>query len=217
MAKLKCVPIHQYHPKHPKICHKFTTFSEVCVKSKRNVVKQFTVLSCLSLLTLLLTGLVTADNDLTAPKLDAVEQDVVDGYVLPFAVNDTRPPHGFLTEPQTGDALTIALAYVRDGSQKLSETDTADLVVVDQYTDHLGVTHIFLRQQIAGVEVFGSTSDVHVTSDGRIVKFGNRFFADIHQNANTNTPEIVPTEAVVKAASHVSVDVIENLGCPPAE
>ena len=181
------------------------------LKSKKNVLKQLTVLSCLSLLTLLLTGLVTADNDLTAPKLDVAEPNVVDGYVLPFAVQDTHPPHGFLTEPQAGDALDIALAYVRDGAQKVFETDTADLVVVDQYIDHLGVTHIFLRQQIAGVEVFGSTSDVHITSDGRIVKFGNRFFADIHQNANTNAPDITPTEAVVKAASHVGVDVAETL------
>src|SRR4051794_3755968 len=66
-------------------------------------------------------------------------------------------PGSFLTGPSQGDALDIALAYIRSRSADLGLTvdDLTDVVVTDRYVSrHNGVTHIYLRQRLDGIEVF---------------------------------------------------------------
>ena len=72
---------------------------------------------------------------------------------------------GFLTGPAAGDPLAIALAYIREHRAELglSEDDLGDFVVKDRYTSpNNGVTHIYLRQRLDGIEVYGADINVNV-------------------------------------------------------
>ena len=90
--------------------------------------------------------------------------------VMPASVAEARGGNTFLTGPKAGDALDIALAYLRahPGKYGITGSDLRDIVVTDRYKDaHNGVTHIYLRQRFKGIEIVGSDVNVSVTRDGR--------------------------------------------------
>ncbi|NJN53745.1 MAG: hypothetical protein HC804_02675 [Anaerolineae bacterium] len=69
---------------------------------------------------------------------------------------DARGSFHTLSGPTAGDPLTIALNFIQNHSEALGVTtaDVADLVVTDQYvSQHSGVTHIYLQQQVDGIRV----------------------------------------------------------------
>ncbi len=77
----------------------------------------------------------------------------------------SRAP-GFLTAPAPGDALDLVLNYVRKNrtSLGLQQTDLEDVKVTNRYTtEHNGVTHIYLSQHLAGIEVIGGYLSASVT------------------------------------------------------
>ena len=83
-----------------------------------------------------------------------------------------------LTGSNKGQPLDIALGFIKQSRQKfgLAESDLLDLKVTDQYTSkHNGVTHIYLRQQIAGIEVVGAEMSSNVTRDGKIINLNSSF------------------------------------------
>ena len=129
------------------------------------------------------------------------------------SVTGSKAPNGFLTEPHQGDALDIALDYIRSQREhySLSATDIANLVVTDHYiTKHNGVTHIYLRQQVNGLELHGSTTNIHVTNDGRILLIGNRLLTGLAEVGPLQMPQITAVEAVEAAATHLGVTLNET-------
>ena len=116
----------------------------------------------------------------------------------------------FLTGPQAGDPLDLALSYVQSYRADLGLTgaDLADLVVQDHYTtQHNGVTHVYLKQRLDGIEVWNGQINVNVAADGSIINLGNLFVADLASKVNTAGPEIADRAAIERAA--------ENLGLTP--
>jgi hypothetical protein len=111
-------------------------------------------------------------------------------------------PH-FLTGPKQGDALSIALAYLRSqrGAMGLRAADLADVVVTDRYTDaHNGVTHIYLRQRYRGIEVFGANVNINVARDGSIINLGGTFVGNLDAAAAGQRAGL-SAEASVKSAA----------------
>jgi hypothetical protein len=78
---------------------------------------------------------------------------------------------GFLTEPAEGDAVDIALGYVRANEAVfgLDEDDLAGLRLVRDETDAFGVRHLLWAQEAEGIPAFANDLRASVTSDGRIV------------------------------------------------
>ncbi len=77
----------------------------------------------------------------------------------------SRAP-GFLTAPAPGDALDLVLTYVQTNrtSLGLQQADLEDVKVTNRYTTrHNGVTHIYLSQHLAGIEVIGGYLSASVT------------------------------------------------------
>jgi len=121
---------------------------------------------------------------------------------------------GFLTGPNAGDALDIALNYINDNKATygLAQADIADLVVTDRYTDnHNGVTHLYLRQRLNGIEIYSSNINVSVTADGRVVTVGDRFVPDLPGSENTTAPTRSARKAVEDAADHLNVKVTQSV------
>src|SRR5215470_1476036 len=78
-------------------------------------------------------------------------------------------PTGLLTGPAQGQPLDIALDYLDAHAADfgLTAADLTDPAVTDQYTDSdTGITHIYLRQRVNGLEVAYADLDVSLTSAG---------------------------------------------------
>ena len=78
--------------------------------------------------------------------------------------------------PAGPTARDIARDHVRTHAERygVAVSDVGDLMLTDAYTDgHSGVTHVYLRQRIDGLQVAGSSAGVHV-QDGEVIHVGAR-------------------------------------------
>ena len=92
----------------------------------------------------------------------------------------------FLTAPRDGDALEIALEYLRTHRKDLGLTaaDIADVAVTDRYvSEHSGVTHIYLRQRFGGIEVESANVNINVAADGSVINLGGSFVSNLNAAA----------------------------------
>lgn len=92
------------------------------------------------------------------------------GAAIAAAPVDRAEPR-FLTGPAKVDPLELGLDYVRAHRTQwgLSEADLKDHVVRSRYLSrHNGVTHLYLRQRLNGIEVFQGDLQIHVAADGRL-------------------------------------------------
>jgi len=115
---------------------------------------------------------------------------------------------GYLSGPADGAPIDIALGYLNSNPAELGLVagDLNGVVVPDQYrTKHNGLTHIYLRQTVDGVEVINANLSINVASDGRIVNYGGRFFGDLNGAVNARAPQLAPEDAIVVAARHVGL------------
>ena len=124
----------------------------------------------------------------------------------------SRSPVTFLTGPQEGEPITIALDYIRAhrADYGLSEGDLAEIVVKDHYrSKHNGVTHLYFRQRFDGIEVWNGDININIASDGRVINMGSRFVSDLAGALATRVPTITPEQAITEAAAHFGTPVGE--------
>jgi extracellular elastinolytic metalloproteinase len=116
-------------------------------------------------------------------------------------------PTGLLTPPQAGDPLDIALSYVvaHAADLGLSPDDVADPLVTSRYTDaDTGITHVYLRQQVNGLEVAYADLAVGVDARGEVISAGGGFVPGLAQRLggwSQPTPSMTAVEAVEAAAT----------------
>lgn len=128
------------------------------------------------------------------------------GPVTPDAVE-------FLTGPNSGNPLDIALAYIEANKQKLSLTasDLSDIVLTDQYTDaDTGTTHLYFQQRHKGIGVYNGTLDVNVASNGSVINVGNRFVSNLASAVNASSPGRGPEQGVKDAAKELGLDLRQD-------
>ncbi|HZG54304.1 MAG TPA: T9SS-dependent M36 family metallopeptidase [Pyrinomonadaceae bacterium] len=119
-----------------------------------------------------------------------------------------------LTAPGNGQPLDIALGFIKQSRQKfgLSEADVLDSKVTDQYTDrHNGVTHIYLRQQIEGIEVVGAEMSTNVAKDGKVINLNSSFIKELRAAAKGGNASLSPVQAVEAVTRHLGLTLTEPL------
>ena len=110
------------------------------------------------------------------------------------------------------DATKVALGYVKDHKQELglSGSDVKDVAVSDSvFSEHNGVTHVYLQQQHKGIDVYGALLNVNVARDGSVISAGNRFVTDLAARAGGQSARKAAVEAARAAAG--------NLGLKPSK
>lgn len=142
----------------------------------------------------------------------------------PLAASDTnKSPIRFLTGPQVGEPMDLAMSYLKSHGEELglTEADLTDFVVTDHYQSrHNGVTHIYLRQRHQGIEVFNGVIAINITRNGEIINLHNDFVADLASQVNGVSPAISPEAAVASAATDLGTSLkaevvqLRNLGGP---
>ncbi|OAD20350.1 elastinolytic metalloproteinase Mep, partial [Candidatus Thiomargarita nelsonii] len=116
--------------------------------------------------------------------------------------------------PNQEKALEIALNYLNENQAflGLSQADLSDKVVKDQYvTQHNGVTHIYLRQEYNGIELFNGDIAIHIAKDGSVIKVNNQFVPNLSQAVNTTKPFISAIQAVQSTAQHLGLNLTTDL------
>jgi hypothetical protein len=131
-----------------------------------------------------------------------------------------------LTGPGKGNSVDAVLQFLQQNSGKLGidAGDLADVVVTDQYVSrHNGVTHMYLRQRINGIEVFGANAGVHIDKQGRIVSVNSSMIRGINSAVNTKSNALSAEDAIAASARFLDlaikepVKVLESLAGPAAE
>jgi len=128
--------------------------------------------------------------------------------LLLYAVNSV------IAAPNQEKALEIALNYLNENQAflGLSQADLSDKVVKDQYvTQHNGVTHIYLRQQYDGIELFNGDIAIHIAKNGSVIKVNNQFVPKLSQAVNTIKPFISAVQAVQSTAQHLGLTLTTDL------
>src|SRR5690554_2146330 len=112
------------------------------------------------------------------------------------------------------EALTTALDHLHASRAALglSEADLAEVAVTDEYASRAsGVTHLYLRQTVHGVEVYNARLSAHVTPEGRVVGVKSAFVPEAARAANAPTPTLTPEAAVEAAARQLGLQVTDAL------
>ncbi|OWZ33300.1 extracellular elastinolytic metalloproteinase [Cryptococcus neoformans c45] len=106
-------------------------------------------------------------------------------------------PRGLIDEPI--DVKRVAQTFL--GSQLGAQEGEGFYIREDSYTDaRTGVTHIFARQLLNGLEVSDGDINLNIDRDGRIMSWGNSFhpgsvpsLSDIHSSSSGETEKVCTT------------------------
>lgn len=116
-------------------------------------------------------------------------------------------PTGLLTGPQLGTPLDIALHFLSDHAADLGLTagDVSNPLVTSQYTDYdTGISHVYFRQQVNGLEVAYADLTVSVDAQGRVISAGGGFVSGLSQRLGgwqQSAPAMTAVGAIEVAAT----------------
>ncbi|MEM8600980.1 MAG: T9SS-dependent M36 family metallopeptidase [Bacteroidota bacterium] len=113
-------------------------------------------------------------------------------------------PTLFAQAPTRSAAAEAALTHFRaqHATYRLAEADVEAMVTDEYRTPHLGVTHVYLRQTHAGLEILEATANANVRDNGSVSSLRSQFVPNL---ANLRTAEARPSldaiEAIAAAAA----------------
>lgn len=97
--------------------------------------------------------------------------------------------------------------------QNLSNSDLT-FELTDYYTDPKnGIQHIYLRQQLNGLEIMGTESAVHLSKQGQIAVVSNKFVNSLEKRAGqtVNSPQLSAIDAANKVAAKMGYPFTKSL------
>lgn len=99
----------------------------------------------------------------------------------------------------------------------LVDEDFHDLRITDLYqTADTGVTHIYLRQQINGIDVLTSHANANILPDGQVLLSTVRFSPEVNRAWHDGMPRLTAAEVATRVAAQLdlvvqgSIDVLER-------
>ncbi len=116
--------------------------------------------------------------------------------------------------PGHADPVEIARAHLDRNAPALglSPDDIRDLIVTDRLlSPRTGVTHVHLRQRVAGLEVANAVINVNVAADGTVLGVGNRLVRNAASRLSPRRPLIGMPEAIERAAAPLGLALTEPL------
>src|SRR5215468_3892700 len=115
-----------------------------------------------------------------------------------------------LTGPIVADPEAIARQFLKSNDDlfRLGPDGVDKLIVSRRYrTDHNGVTHVTLQQQIDNIEVFLADMSVHVARDGSVLAASGELIPNMARTANLIEPKLTAAEALKIAAEDAEAEI----------
>ncbi|MEL7362393.1 MAG: M36 family metallopeptidase, partial [Bacteroidota bacterium] len=126
---------------------------------------------------------------------------------MPLAVPTAA--QSLTTADAVDTAVDAALRHVAQHADALGVTDAdvADLVVTDAVPSRRsGLTYVYVRQAVGGIEVLGTELTVAVDRNGAVVHRAGTLTRDLAAKTPTVRLRLDAPESVRRAASHLGVD-----------
>ena len=90
----------------------------------------------------------------------------------------------------------------------LAKQDVEGLLITDQYTDRsTGITHVYLRQVVSGIEVFNGNAAFHINNEGKVVSYSSSFATSAYDNMQASKPSIGVAAALMSAGAEIEMNV----------
>lgn len=129
-----------------------------------------------------------------------------------------------LTQSSQADPLDVGIGYLRGqrAALGLAASDLDEVKVADRYqTKRTGTTHLYLRQQVEGIDVAGAEVSVSIDAQGRVRTVGDRLVRGVRERLTNRAPLLTPSDAVADAARHLGLGpaaapVVRSAGRGPA-
>ncbi|MCW5521211.1 M36 family metallopeptidase, partial [Aureitalea sp. L0-47] len=87
----------------------------------------------------------------------------------------------------------------------------SDYIITSEHVSRVsGIHHIYLRQAINGIEVYGTESSVHIDRSGSKIKENNNFVPSINSEILNATAALSAKDAILSVSSQMGYDV-QNL------
>ena len=105
------------------------------------------------------------------------------------------------------DPLQIVLDHLDQNRADygLVEADLSDYLVTDLYkTSDTGVTHVYLRQRINGIEVWKGNLNANILPDGSILTLNSAFVPHVDRALYAGQPALTAAEALNTAAQELN-------------
>jgi extracellular elastinolytic metalloproteinase len=120
---------------------------------------------------------------------------------------------GFLTGPSAGEPVDIALDHIRNHALPAGQPGTPPACVVTgcNTSPHNRVTHVYMRQVIGGLEVYGADLSIHVGRHGEVLSMKSRFLPLLPPASAKAARRVTPREAVAAAAGHLGLGLTGDL------
>ncbi len=120
----------------------------------------------------------------------------------------------FLTSLSAQDRTNDLSKYLKQSIEDntLNYSDIQYLIT-DSYTSKTsGISHIYFRQSIDGIEIFGTESDIHLDANGKMIQSHNRFIKNSSSKVSgSKTPSLSAIAAVQSAADQLGYSLKESL------
>lgn len=82
--------------------------------------------------------------------------------------------------------------------------------ITHQHTSSVsGVTHIYLRQLVNGIEVMGTDSSIHIDASGNLIASHNKFIENIQNSVSQSSPRLSQEAAILSVASKMGYNLSE--------
>lgn len=115
------------------------------------------------------------------------------------------------TDQIVGSSMrTYTADLIRTGA--LDQTDT-EFVITSQHTSSTSrIHHIYIRQQLNGIQIYGADGDIHITSEGKSLQSHHSFIKSANSRIVGSTiPQLTAIEALNRASRSL------GMGTAPAE
>ncbi len=95
----------------------------------------------------------------------------------------------------------------------LSKQDVQGLLITDQYTETTtGVSHVYVRQVVNGIEVFNGNAALHISQNGVVLNQWSHFVANAYHHVQMSKPSVGVAVALASAGTEAEMNVQTALG-----
>jgi len=92
--------------------------------------------------------------------------------------------------------------------EKLIQQKSNAITITHQHTSSVsGINHIYLRQAINGIGVYGTESSIHTDASGKTIVTHNNFKKNLSNTITSNSPGLAASEAIQAVASRMNYSI----------
>ncbi|WGF91793.1 M36 family metallopeptidase [Aequorivita marisscotiae] len=109
------------------------------------------------------------------------------------------------------EAINNQLSHFLEQNELLPQ-DAQWQVTSESLSKTSGIQHVYYRQLFNGIEIYGTESSIHITSNGSVIAQDSKFIKNTSEKLiGSNTPALTAIQAVQAAAGTLNYTISESL------